>query len=332
MPGPAPAVAAARVAVRRWVDRAGLGPDALVLVACSGGADSLALAAATGFEGPRRGLRVGAVVVDHDLQPGSAEVAQVAADRCRSLLPAGASVEVTRVGVRATSAGPEADAREARYAALAFWADRLGAAAVLLGHTRDDQAEQVLLGLARGSGARSLAGMPDHRVLTGDVVLGRPLLGLTRVQTAACCDALGVTPFADPHNQDEHFARVRARRALTELDSVLGPGLVANLARSADLLRGDADALDDLAEQAYREMGDQPWDVHALRRLAPAVRTRLWRRLAREAGSPGTDLSSEHLLAVDALVSDWSGQGPLHLPGGVRAGRAGDRVWLRREA
>ncbi|KUG51813.1 tRNA(Ile)-lysidine synthetase [Serinicoccus chungangensis] len=332
MPGPPPALADARVAVRRWLDGSGLERGALVLLGCSGGADSLALTGATGFVAPRAGYAVGAVVVDHGLQPGSAGVAREAADRCRSLLPDGSPVEVVRVSVSSSGAGPEADARTARYAALADAARGLGAAAVLLGHTRDDQAEQVLLGLARGSGARSLAGMSDRRPLGGGLLLGRPLLGLSRQRTSDACAALGLAPHRDPHNEDRRFARVRARGALARLEGDLGPGLAGNLARSADLLRDDADALDALADTAYLDLGEQPWGAPALAALPRAVRTRLWRRAALEQGSPGTDLTGEHLRAVDALVTDWHGQGPLHLPGGVRAVRTGEGVRLHREA
>ncbi|HEY8720806.1 tRNA lysidine(34) synthetase TilS, partial [Pengzhenrongella sp.] len=185
MSGPAPAVAAARLAVR--ADLADLPDGALVLVACSGGPDSLALAAATAFVAPRAGLRAGAVVVDHGLQRGSARVADDAATACRVL--GLAPVRVVRVDVGARG-GPEAAARTARYDALEAAAVELGAAAVLLGHTLDDQAETVLLGLARGSGARSLAGMPARR---GS--LRRPLLGLRRADTLAVCAALGLEPW-----------------------------------------------------------------------------------------------------------------------------------------
>lgn len=325
-------MAAARVALRRWLQESGLEPGSRVLLACSGGPDSLALTAAAAFVAPREGYPVGAVIVDHALQPGSAEVAQEAADRCRALLPEGSPVEVVRVAVQATGGGPEARAREARYAALAETAQRLDARAVLLGHTRDDQAEQVLLGLARGSGARSLAGMPVRRPLRDGVLLGRPLLDLTRDQTVAACAELGLVPYRDPHNADRRFARVRAREALALLEGDLGPGVAGSLARTADLLRDDADALDALADTAYLDLGGQPWDVPSLLDLPRAVRTRLWRRLALEQGSPGTDLTGEHLRAVDALVTDWRGQGPLHLPGGVRATRTGEGVRVRREA
>ncbi len=336
MPGPPPAVAAVRVAVRRALSGAPRGehPSPLLLVACSGGADSLALAAATAFVAPRLGWRAGATVVDHGLQEDSGQVAERAARQCRGL---GLDpVEVVRARVEEAGEGPEADARRARYAVLAARAHARGARAVLVGHTRDDQAEQVLLGLARGSGARSLSGMPPWRPLgeevpgADEVLLLRPLLGVTRRQTWQACLDLGLEPWQDPHNDDLRYARVRARRAISDLEADLGPGLVLGLTRSAELLRDDAEALDEAARTAYRQLGDPPWQVGRLLDLPRAVRTRLWRRAALAAGSPGTDLTSEHLLAVDDLLTRWRGQGPLHLPGGVRASRDGDRVWVGR--
>lgn len=325
MPGPHPALAAARHAVRQALAEQELEDGGLVLVACSGGADSLALAAATAFVAPRLGLRAGAVVVDHGLQDGSSQVAEQAARQCRDL---GLDpVEVVRVEVGRTGLGPEADAREARYAALRRATARAGGRALLLGHTRDDQAEQVLLGLLRGSGARSLSGMAPVRPGVPAPLL-RPLLALSREQTREACAALGLEPWEDPHNADPRYARVRARGLLAELEESLGTGVRAGLARSAELLRDDADALDEVSGTAYRELGDPPWEVSRLLALPRAVRTRLYQRAAVAAGSPGTDLKREHLLAVDALLTQWRGQGPLHLPGGVRARRAQDRLWL----
>jgi tRNA(Ile)-lysidine synthase len=291
-----------------------------VLVACSGGADSLALAAAAAFEAPRLGLTAGAVIVDHGLQDGSPAVATRAADQCRRLLSLD-PVEVVTVRVESAGSGPEAQARDARYMAFEQVAERLGAVAVMLGHTRDDQAEQVLLGLVRGSGARSLSGMPARR---GPYV--RPLLGLARVTTAAACEAAGLTPWVDPHNSDPAYGRVRARALLPVLERELGPGAVAALARSADLLREDADALDDLAVQARAEIGPGPVEAVALLGLPRAVRSRVWRLLAVEAGCPPGALIATHVDALDTLVTSWRGQGPIDLPGHVQGSRSGGRV------
>jgi tRNA(Ile)-lysidine synthase len=327
---PHAATAAVRHAVRatltgrttaRGAGTPGLAPGELVLVACSGGADSLALAAATAVEAPAAGLRAGAVVVDHGLQPGSAEVA---ARTARSLRPLGLDpVDVVTVAVTPSGDGPEAAARAARYAALDAAADRHGAALVLLGHTRDDQAEQVLLGLTRGSGTRSLSGMPSAR---GRVA--RPLLAVTREQTRASCAAEGLTPWDDPMNEDPRFTRVRARSALADLERDLGPGVAAALARTASLLRDDADLLDRLADDAVTALGAGPWAVEALTGIPRALRTRVWRRLLVAAGAPAGRLGARHTDACDRLLTVWRGQGAVHAPGDLRVTRSGGHVTI----
>ncbi|WP_116949348.1 tRNA lysidine(34) synthetase TilS [Jiangella endophytica] len=235
--------------VRRAVRTAlaDLTDGATVLVACSGGADSLSLAAATAWVAPRAGLRAGAVCVDHGLQTGSAERA-----RSTAALLCGLGLDpVVTVHVDASRGpdGPEGNARSARYAALTTAAARTGAAAVLLGHTLDDQAETVLLGLARGSGTRSLSGMAER---SGP--LRRPLLGLRREVVRAALPA-GLTPWEDPHNEDDAYARARVRhRVLPVLEAELGPGVAQALARTAALARADADALDAAAADALASL------------------------------------------------------------------------------
>ncbi|KRE60883.1 tRNA lysidine(34) synthetase TilS [Nostocoides sp. Soil756] len=321
---PHPAVAAVRSAVRAAL--AECDPGDLALVACSGGADSLALAdAARQASGPA-GVRVGAVVVDHGLQGGSREVADTVGRRLADLgLDPVQVVSCPPTGPGGGSGGLEAAARAARYRALDAAADEHGARLVLLGHTRDDQAEQVLLGLARGSGARSLAGMPPARGR-----YRRPLLVVTRAQTRAACAAEGLTWWDDPMNEDPAFARVRARRALADLEAQLGPGLGAALARSAAQLREDADHLDTLADGAVAGLGAAPWRVEALAALPRAVRTRTWRRLLVAAGAPAGQLSSRHTDACDRLLTHWHGQGAVHVPGGLRVRRSGGRVSIAR--
>ncbi len=315
---PHPAVAAVRSAVRRTLAECDAGD--LVLVACSGGADSLALADAARFEGAARGLRVGAVVVDHGLQEGSDEVAATVGARLRAL---GLDpVHVVATWAMVFGGGSlEAVAREARYRELDAAAEHHGARLVLLGHTLDDQAEQVLLGLARGSGARSLAGMPPTRGR-----YHRPLLGVTREQTRAACTAEGLTWWDDPMNEDPAFARVRARRALADLERDLGPGLAPALARSAGQLREDADHLDALADAATDALGAGPWDAATLAALPRPVRTRVWRRLLAAAGAPASRVSSRHTDACDRLLTHWHGQGAVHAPGGLRVTRSDGRL------
>ncbi|HEX5542195.1 MAG TPA: tRNA lysidine(34) synthetase TilS [Micromonospora sp.] len=318
-------VAAVRVAVRRALTA--LSRDALVLVACSGGADSLALATATAFVAPRHGLRAGLVTVDHGLQPGSAERGRAVA---RWAVSVGFDpVEVATVTVAGRPGGPEAAARQARYEALTEVARTRGAAAVLLGHTRDEQAETVLLALARGAGPRGLAGMPAVREVDG-VTLLRPLLNVTREQTRAACTALGLTPWDDPHNVDPAYARSRVRNeVLPTLVKALGAGVVDNLARTAKLLAADTAALDAIARTALAtaRVAPEGLAVAALTDLPAAVRTRVLHAWSREIGAPPGALSHRHVVALDALVTEWRGQGPVHLPGNIRVARqAGNLV------
>lgn len=312
MTGPPEATAAVRLGVRRGLRD--LAADELVLAAVSGGADSLALAAALAFERPGSG----ALVVDHGLQPGSAQVAARAADQCRSLGLVTEDLTPEHVPSGDGDAGggdgggPEAAARMLRYRLLGAAADRLGATTVLLGHTLDDQAETVLLGLARGAGTRSLAGMAARRG-----PWRRPLLGVTRSQTLAACAEAGLEPWDDPHNADPSYARVRVRgQVLPALELALGPGVAQALARTARQAREDADALDALTPDTD--------DVAVLAALPPALLARAVKRWAEQAC--GGAVTGAHVDALRALVEAWRGQGPVALPGGVQAGRDGGRL------
>jgi tRNA(Ile)-lysidine synthase len=339
--GPGAAVAAVRNAVRGCLSD--LAEGDLVLVACSGGADSLALAAATAFVAPRLGLRAGGVTVDHGLQPGSAQrAADVAAMLGKLGLDPVRSIAVTVPSAGAAGAvGPEAAARTARYGALDAAAIQCGAVAVLLGHTLDDQAETVLLGLARGSGGRSLAGMPASRG-----PYRRPLLNVRRATTGQACADLGLDPWQDPHNGDFRFARARVRhQVLPVLEAALGPGVAEALARTASLLRADAEFLDDLASAESRPQGSQQGrpqgsqqsrqppendaeglDAQWLLGLPAAMRTRVLRDAAVMAGCPHGSLTAGHVEQVEALVTRWRGQRWVDLPGGVRARRLDGKV------
>lgn len=330
MPALDPDVAALRSAVRRALRPHAPHPyapgardtdtAAVALVACSGGTDSLALAASVAFVAPRMGLRAGLVTVDHGLQPGSAQRASLVADWATG--SGFDPVLVRDVRIDGRPGGPEAAAREARYEALIETARSVGAAAVLLGHTRDDQAETVLLALVRGAGARGLAGMAASR-RSGGVVLLRPLLSLRRAQTAAACVALGLVPWHDPHNADPAFTRTRARRLLAQLVGELGPGVVANLARTAELAADDTEAIDGFAQVALLDalVSDGGLQVPALRRQPTAIRRAVLRAWLRQLGVPGAALAHNHLVAVDALIVAWRGQRGVSLPGGQLATR-----------
>lgn len=320
----APPVAAIRRAIRHALtELPGPGP---VLVACSGGADSLALAAATAFVAPRLGRSAGLVTVDHGLQEGSARRAAAVATWARAI--GLAPVAAVRVDVSGQPGGPEAAARAARYRALTEVADGLGAAALLTGHTRDDQAETVLLALARGAGPRGLAGMPARRRL-GATLLLRPLLEVSREQTRAACTALGLEPWVDPHNADPAYARARVRaEVLPVLVRALGPAVLDNLARTARLVAVDTAALDEQAGVALDAVRhpDGGLRVAGLAELAPAIRGRVLHAWARELGARPAALSHRHVGALEALVIDWRGQGAAYLPGGLRVLRRAGRL------
>ena len=309
-----PALAAVRRGVRAVLDP--LDPGASVIVACSGGADSLALLSAAVFEGHKRALRVVGVTVDHGLQEGSAVHAGRVVEQMAAM---GADETLTAtVSVSAAGVGPEAAARQARYAVLEEVAERLSAVVVLLGHTLDDQAETVLLGLARGSGGRSLAGM--RRAFGG---FARPLLDVRRDDTVTACQVEALTVWDDPHNADPSFTRVRVRRTvLPLLEDELGPGVARALARTADQLRDDMELLDGLAEEVLERVSSpHGLSIPLLAVQPPALRRRVIRSAALVAGAPPAELFHEHVLAVDALLTTWRGQKWIDLPGHLRAVR-----------
>lgn len=343
MAGPSPRVAAVRSAVAAL----DLPPGAHVVVACSGGPDSLALAAAVAHVAPRRGWLARAVVVDHSLHAGSAAAAAAAAAACRAL---GLQAEVRAVqvpgGGRGTGAGgPEAAARDVRHRALDDAArDFAPDAVVLLGHTMDDQAETVLLGLGRGSGARSLAGMA---AATGR--LRRPFLHLRRADTLGACADLGLTPLVDPTNEPDGTWRradggplrrsALRHAALPALEEALGPGVVPALARTADQLRRDADLLDALARDVLAEVtraGDGTslsLDAAGLEAAHPAMRSRVVREAIMGLADRGVRgaLAARHIAAVEALISDYHGQGTVHLPVRLTARRRGATLVIAKE-
>lgn len=297
-------VARGRTAVLTLLDD--LAPGDRVDVALSGGADSLALAACLAFVGRKQSWDCCAIVIDHGLQDGSAEVAARAAAQAQSL---GLAAEVVRVDVGRVG-GIEAAARDARYAALAQQPSQV----TLLGHTLDDQAETVLLGLGRGSGPRSIAGMPET---SGR--FRRPFLGFRRAETLRICDALGLDPWDDPHNSEARFRRARIRHeAMPVLEDVLGGGVAEALARTAAQVREDVELLDALAVQVTDT------STEALAALPAALRRRVLRREALAAGA--AELTAGHLAELDRLLTDWHGQKRVELPGQISAVRELDRL------
>jgi tRNA(Ile)-lysidine synthase len=274
-------------------------------VALSGGPDSLALTAVAAKVKPTTAL-----IVDHRLQTDSDKVAATAREQALSL--GCVEAQVLRVDV-GTEGGPEAAARTARYRALDTARD---GAAVLLAHTLDDQAETVLLGLGRGSGARSIAGMRPH-----DPPWCRPLLGVRREVTHAACSELNLTPWQDPHNVDRRYTRTRLRgEVLPLLEDVLGGGVAEALARTAAALREDTEALDDLAGHELGEVSIAGGlDTSHLLGLPAAVRRRVIRGWLLAGGASG--LTDKQIRGVDTLVTAWRGQGGVAVGSPLRSRR-----------
>jgi tRNA(Ile)-lysidine synthase len=298
------AVAALTAAVAAFVS-AHAAHDERWCVALSGGPDSLALTAVAAGAKPTVAL-----IVDHRLQPDSGRVATTAREQALALGCVDAQVLCVDVG---TEGGPEGAARTARYEALD---GARGEAPVLLAHTLDDQAETVLLGLGRGSGARSIAGM---RVC--DPPWYRPLLGIRRAVTHAACEELRLTPWHDPHNADRRFTRTRLRtEVLPLLEDVLGGGVAEALARTATALREDTEILDDLAAQALAEMGSGGGlDTARLAGLPDSLRRRVIRGWLLAGGASG--LTDKQIRGVDTLVTAWRGQGGVAVGSPLRSQR-----------
>lgn len=319
-----PAIADVRRAVRESWSRNEVSLGDQILVACSGGADSLALAAAAIFEGKRGGVKVGAVIVEHGLQ---LETKKVAADTAELLANLGAEPVLIKSVKVGKAGGPEAAARDARYAAIDEAVKEVNARFVMLAHTMNDQAETVLLGLARGSGNKSLNGMADR---TGRHL--RPLLGISRLTTEAFCNDSGLSFWSDPQNKDKKYARVRVRETiLPRLESELGPGIAEALARTAEQLQEDEIVLSSLAKSYF----DETVIIRAtaieiavtdFAAMPLAIRHRVLALALHRMNA--AEFSRTHILAVDALVDDWHGQKPLTLPG-VRVERNANQIVLK---
>ena len=310
-----------RQAVRPWI----LKSDFRILIGVSGGADSMALAIGTLLEAKSAGIEAVAIIIDHQLQVGSH---QVAIDTREKLLGLGfETVEVVPVDV-VISDGMESSARRARFLAFEAAIAKYQPDFFFLAHTKNDQAESVLLGLARGSGTRSLSGIAQ---VNGEFI--RPLLEVDREITELACQENGIAPWEDPHNSDPHYARVRVRKQILPLlESTLGPGIVDALARSSTILREDADALDLLANQIYASVDPANLDVEELERLPKALRIRLLRLSIYGLGAPDGSLSADHLAPVEALITNWHGQGEISLPGGVKVERISGRLSLSHQS
>ena len=290
-----------------------------ILVAVSGGADSLALAGALLAESKDLLITCIGVTIDHQLQDGSDIQARKVVNQLERI---GFSEVISQQVNVDQSSGLESGARDARYVALHTIADQRDVVQIYLGHTRDDQAESVLLGLARGSGARSLSGMA---VVNGKII--RPLLSVTREVTEQACKDLGLDAWNDPHNFNTEFSRVRVRtQVLPVMEKEIGPGIAEALARTASLLRDDADALDEFTDRTVQGHDLASLEIEFLAGLPKAIRTRLIRRAIYAQGAPMGSITADHVSAVEALITSWHGQGEISLPGGVKVARISGRL------
>lgn len=328
----------------------------LVLVACSGGRDSMALAAVSHIVCTSMGVRCGAVIVDHGLQEGSERVAGEAADRCRAL---GLGPVILRnATVQARGEGLEAAARQARYDELCAAAHESGAIAVLLAHTMDDQAETVLIGLLRSRGVDALAGMPQVFTRSG-ATFARPLLTLTRAETTGICEDLGVEYWDDPTNgdavdgelPDDYPLRSRVRHdLLPAIERFAGFNVTRHFAESARLARMDKEYLDQRSDEVMGEAvaavdwpassaavstdapracvaGDTNDSGHGIglmigvKRIAREPEAIRLRVIAHALSQAGVNASAAQIAAIDRLVVDWHGQGGVSLPRGYSANR-----------
>ncbi|MFY8050813.1 MAG: tRNA lysidine(34) synthetase TilS [Aquiluna sp.] len=300
-----PQVAATRKAVRQLISD--LTPGTTILVAVSGGADSLALASAANFEGRKLKLNVAAVIIDHGLQLGSDKVAKKAKSRCESL--GIEQVVIEKVTVRQSGDGLEAQARESRYKGIEKVRSKLGASWVLVGHNLNDQAETVLLGLARGSGLRSIAAMvkvdPDRKLM-------RPFLDISSADLRKACKDQGIEYWNDPHNSDDRFLRVKVRKLAENLEKTLGPGFAAALARTAEIARESDEALSLLAKElavkarAKSTASKAQFDIEPLRLAPAALRRKAIHQICLDAGAK--NLSRAQVLQIEQLITAWKGQ------------------------
>lgn len=320
-----PAMADVRRAIRELWSEAGVVEGDVIAVALSGGADSLALVAASIFEGNRAGIKIASVTVNHNLQSGSDVVAEKAKQTAIDL---GASqAEVISVSVPKSSLGMEAAARNARYEALDAFALRVGAKYTMLGHTLDDQAETVLLGLARGSGAKSIAGMS---MVSADGKYLRPLLNIRRETTVSFCLDSGLEFWSDPQNDDTKFSRVKVRKnVLPILEQELGPGIAEALARTAELVQQDSSYLESQTKQAFESLTKTTsnsviFDAKELALVPKAIGSRVIHQALLLLGA---EPSKSSIDSVYELVTDWHGQKPLSLPS-VRVERTGNEIVL----
>ena len=290
-----------------------------ILVACSGGADSLALAWTSQVVAKRLGLNLICVIIDHQLIKESAQVALEAKIKCENF--GIEKVVIKQIEVKENKEGLEAAARKARYEAFEQLTIEFDAKAVLLAHTQDDQAETMLMRLTRGSGAKSLSAMKE---VSGKYL--RPFLHIRKFELVNALEKEGITYWQDPANTDYKFLRAKVRHELMpKLIEVLGQSAIESLDKTSDLLKEDNDALDLIAQENYDKLNKE-LKVENLEEYPAAIRKRIIKIAALEAGVISGPFSYEHIEAIDALVTNWRGQGNVDLPGFIQASRVNQTI------
>jgi len=290
-----------------------------ILVACSGGADSLALAWTSQVVTKRIGLNLIAVIIDHQLIKESTQVAQDAKKKCEDF--GIEKVVIKQIEVKDDKDGLEAAARKARYEAFEELVNEFNAKAVLLAHTQDDQAETMLMRLTRGSGAKSLSAMKE--------VSGKYLRPFLHIRKQVLVDALekeNISYWQDPANTNYKFLRAKVRHELMpKLIEVLGDSAIDSLDRTSGLLKEDNEALESIALESYEKLNKE-LKVQELEKLPTAIRKRVIKIAALNSGVTPGPFSFEHIEAIDALVTNWRGQGNVDLPGFIQASRVDQTI------
>jgi tRNA(Ile)-lysidine synthase len=318
-----PAIADVRSAVSEVLENLNLSAGDTILVAVSGGADSVALASAMAFEGSKRKFKVAAAIIDHNLQPRSDLVAANTAEVCETL---GINpVLVSSIFITQKLSGPEAAARSARYLELEKIREQLGAKYIFLGHNLGDQAETVLLGLVRGSGLSAISGMQQ---IDENRKLVRPLLGLTRAELRQSVIDQGLDIWDDPQNADEDFTRVKVRRILRELETQLAPGISEALVRTASLAQEAAGFMNLEAQKLLAAACIAPgaYSIAILEQAHVGLRRKALHLIIQKQGAKSP--TRFQVLEVDSLITNWHGQKPLSLSG-ITVGRVNNQLVLR---
>ena len=290
-----------------------------ILVACSGGADSLALAWTSQVVTERIGLNLIAVIIDHQLIKESSQVAQDAKKKCEDF--GIEKVVIKQIEVKDDNDGLEAAARKARYEAFEELVNEFNAKAVLLAHTQDDQAETMLMRLTRGSGAKSLSAMKE---VSGKYL--RPFLHIRKKELVNALEKENISYWQDPANTNYKFLRAKVRHELMpKLIEILGDSVIDSLDKTSELLKEDNEALDLIAQESYEKLNKE-LNVEFLKEYPAAIRKRIIKIAALEAGVIPGPFSFEHIEAIDALVTNWRGQGNVDLPGFIQATRVNKTI------